>query len=181
MALLGVDDDPLRVSLVHPYLSSIETDAIRIGYEAAQHLNAMMATGDRTPCTRLFPPLGIHERESTHVFPSEDPLVKAAMEALHKEAIGSLDVSGLAQRLGVSRKTLDMHFQNALHCNVHKLLLTMKLQQIRMRVEQFSPVLSMPEIAREASLSLTHFMRLFKQAFGMSPAAYRKSREQLSR
>ena len=180
-ALLGVDDDPLRVSLVHPYLSSIETDAIRIGYEAARHLNAMMASGDRTPCTRLFPPLGIHERESTNVYPSDDPLVKAAMELIHHEPLQTLDVSGLAQRLSVSRKTLDTHFQAALRCNVHKILLTMKLQQIRMRVEQFSPELSMPEIAHEAGLSLTHFTRLFKQAFGLSPVEYRKSRDHLNR
>ena len=56
--MIGVDDDEVICELSNPPLSSVQPDTIRLGYEGAALLDAMM-NGEPPPAETIFiPPKG---------------------------------------------------------------------------------------------------------------------------
>ena len=73
VAVVGVDNEVVLCELCDPPLSSVAPNAERIGYEAAEMLDKLMA-GERVPVhEQLIQPLGVVTRQSTDVLRIDDP------------------------------------------------------------------------------------------------------------
>jgi len=65
VAIIGVDDDEVICELCSPPLSSVQPDTIRLGYEGATLLDAMMEGQAPPDETILIPPNGVSMRLSS--------------------------------------------------------------------------------------------------------------------
>ena len=105
VAVIGVDNEEVACEMANPPLSSVVTNALQIGYEAAAALDALMR-GKKPPTEELFvPPTGIVTRRSTEVTAIADPLVARGDAVLRQHACEGINVddllrhvSGLAER-----------------------------------------------------------------------------------
>jgi len=113
-----------------PTLTSIEHDAERVGYLAAQRLDQLM-TGESAPAQDipiLVPPRRLVIRDSTSAFVTDDPRlarIVAMMESRFKEGI---DVNDVVQTAGVSRRWLERHFTDQFECTPHVFLSRLRIQ-----------------------------------------------------
>ncbi len=67
VAVIGVDNDEIACELASPEMSSVVTDAERIGYEAAELLADIMGGSTQRREVRHIPPRGIVTRQSTDI------------------------------------------------------------------------------------------------------------------
>jgi LacI family transcriptional regulator len=113
LAILGVDNDDLVCDLAHPGLSSIDTNAVRVGYMAAERVAALIAGESIAPETILVEPNGVVVRRSTDVTHVEQEHVRRAMALIGEDpALGG--VEALAGAVGVSRSKLEKDFRAAI-------------------------------------------------------------------
>ena len=59
VAVIGVNNDELVCELCDPPLSSVDVQAERIGWQAAEMLHSLVQGGGAPPATTLVPPLGV--------------------------------------------------------------------------------------------------------------------------
>ncbi len=109
MAILGRGNDTAICETVRPTLSSVDVDARRCGYEAAQMLDEKMA-GKQVPKMVLVPPTRIAIRQSTDLMVIEDPDVVQALRFIRDYACKGIDVPRVADEVGVSRRALERRF-----------------------------------------------------------------------
>ncbi|MGB0768935.1 MAG: helix-turn-helix domain-containing protein, partial [Phycisphaeraceae bacterium] len=115
-------------------------------------------------------------RDSTDVFLCEDEMVSEAMRYIASHVREELTVQALADAMGVSRSTLLRRFEEAIDRSpTHEIN--------RLRVDYIKRLLSeteMPiaEICNVCGFSTaSHFTRFFKREAGVTPSAYRVSRQ----
>jgi len=117
-AVLGVDDDEMCTLLREPYISSMQLQAERIGYEAMELILTMLRSrnGRRKPrpMVKLIPPDRIISRRSTDTVAVDDPLVQRAVGYIRDHLHEGLNVKELVHVLRVSRTTLEMRFKAGL-------------------------------------------------------------------
>ena len=113
VAILGTGDDiPLCEAQAIP-ISSIRHDLEQNGREGAILLDHLMNFGydaRKLPAPRYLPPRGVAERQSTDAFAASSPIVKAAIEIYRTELKNPPSTEMLAERLHISRATLDRAF-----------------------------------------------------------------------
>jgi len=95
---------------VRPTLSSLDPDSRRIGYEAAQLLAQKMA-GKAAPEAIQIPPNRVAVRQSTDFIVIEDADVAQAVQFIRQNACLGIDVSHVVQEVGISRRALELKFQ----------------------------------------------------------------------
>jgi LacI family transcriptional regulator len=173
-AILGVDNDPLICDYQIIPLSSVNHAHERIGYEGAYLLDEIMNGHPLKEMIRLIEPTGVTLRDSTDIYAASDPIVQAAIEYIlsHlRKPIGTIEI---ADALGVSRRNLEIRFQESLNCSVHK-----KLIEVRLKAAEHMLVNTDRTIEDIASLTgfchAPHLSHTFKNAFGLPPRTYRKN------
>lgn len=103
---------------------------------------------------------------------TKEPLVKRALLAMQQSMEAPLRVTDLAGRLGVSRRKLERHFDQALG-------VTPKEADRRIRLAQVKHLLgrsdrSVARIAAETGFcDASHLIRIFREAEGVTPEAWR--------
>src|SRR5262245_14367956 len=84
VAVIGVDNDEALCDLAIPPLSSVDVNAMQIGYEAAVLLEKLM-NGGRAPKNPIeIAPRGVVTRRSTDVLASEDEAVNRAVSYIRE-------------------------------------------------------------------------------------------------
>jgi LacI family transcriptional regulator len=158
-AILGVGNDPLICETLRPTLSSIDLDAKRIGYEAARLRDRKMS-GRRVAETLLILPSHIAVRRSTDLLVIDDTNVVEAMKLIRELACSGMDVSHVAEEIGVSLSVLERRFRK----HVGR---TPKAEITRIRIEHAKRLLSQTDgscaaIARKCRFnSMTYFTSAF--------------------
>ncbi|MDO5553146.1 MAG: DNA-binding transcriptional regulator [Planctomycetia bacterium] len=172
ISLIGTSNDLLICNIPRPNLSSIDTNAYRIGYQAAELLNNRMNGASEGSLPIIVPPIGIVERGSTDYDPIPDDDIHQALQIIRKEAVNGLTVEELSRMLGLSRRTLERNF-------IKWTGRTPKQEIIRLGIENAKRLL------RESSLTLTaisfrcgfnslrYFIAAFRRETGMTPSSYR--------
>jgi len=175
-AILGVDNNPLLCEHQVVPLSSINHDHERIGYEGAYMLDEIMKGHPLTETIRLVEPTGVTLRDSTDMYAASDPIVHEAIEYMltHlREPIGTPEIS---DTLGISRRNLEMRFQDTLQCSVHK-----KLVEMRLKAAERMLVTTDHKIEDIAALTgfchAPHLSHAFKKSYGLPPRAYRNNHQ----
>ena len=174
VAVLGAGDDhPLCESQFLP-ISSVHHDLEQIGYRGAELLEQLMSGGPgRLPAfPLLIAPAGITERASTDALAVNSELVRRAAEIYRNELAHPPSTILLAERLGVSRPTLDRAFNADLGLAPAHLLARLRLDEAKRLLRLGEHPIA--EIAYSLGFcNPAYFSNTFRNATGLSPKAWR--------
>lgn len=175
LGLVAVDNDRVICETLDPALSSVDPNARRIGFDAAD-LILRLWNGKPPPAVPvLVPPRGVVARGSTGAVVTDNPLVKRAVDAMRQQLAEPISMTHLAQSLGVSRRSLERAMTAALGCSPAAHWRRLRLEQAAcLLVETDWPI---KQIAAAVGFAHDqHFATLFKQHYHEPPATYRKAR-----
>lgn len=172
LAVLGVDDDEVLCTTSSPSLSSIPTFDRSLGYAAGRALNELLlgrAKGRviRTRHTKVV------TRHSTDTEVLSDVFVAKALDWARKHLNEKLTAESLASHARCSRPYLQTHTELTLG-------ITLAAAIRRLRLTSAAELLTTTGIpvsdisARCGFACVSHFAVLMKEAYGLTPLAYRK-------
>jgi LacI family transcriptional regulator len=172
VAVLGVDNDVVIDTLTSPPMSSVDPNAVRIGYEAAVLLDNLMH-GITQPLNPIFiEPAGVVARQSTDITAIDDSELAAALTFIRHNAMRGITVEDILSFLSISRATLERRFTRYLGR-------TPKEEIVRVQLEQVKRMLSLTDDSLSKIADLTgfktcsHLSVAFKRNLGMSPTQFR--------
>ena len=173
VAIIGVDNDELVCELSTPPLSSVALNVERGGYEAAELLDKLMAGKKVKHQDIIVQPTHIVTRQSTDVLSIEDREVAEAVRFIRQNAKKPVQVSDVADAIGLSRRVLEKRFRRVLGRPVHEEIRRVRTEEvIRMLVETN---LSVSRISSSLGYAgVEKLSRYFQRGKGMSPRTYRK-------
>lgn len=173
LALLSSDNDEYLCELADPPLTSIDENAVRVGYEAAALLDRMM---DRKPLAMmewLVPPLGVVTRQTTDMLAVEDSLVADALQFIRNHACDGIRPTDVVARACVSRVTLALRFKAALGRSIGDEIHRVQVSCARTLLAKTE--LPIKQIAHRAGFrSVAYMTRLFGRLTGQTPGECRK-------
>ena len=173
LAVMGVDDDELICELTNPRLTSIRPDTGALGYNAAHWLDMLMQGRALAAHHLLLPPVRVHERASTDVIASEDPVFVRAVRFIRSHAGAGTDVRAVVAEAGCSRSTLESRFRRLLGRSIRDEIIRVCIR--RSCVLLVETQLPLAQIAAACGFATaSHFSRLFKQEMGTTPGDYRR-------
>ena len=172
LAVLGVDNDPLRILSAPIPFSSIDPDFESVGRRAAARLHRLMRGEPDDGEIERVPPIKVTLRRSTDHLATDDPLITRAVAMVRAEAMSGLNVETLCRRLGIGRRAFERRFRKILARSPDAELR-------RTRVEHAAALLAGTDLSIETIAERTgysdrfHFSASFRRAMGMSPRAWR--------
>ena len=172
VAVLGVDNELPHCEMSNPPLSSIITDAERIGYEAGSLLDQLMNGRDPIPKRLLIPPLGIVVRPSTDVTATADQHVARAVRYIREHVGDEIDVGDILRHVGISRTALDKRFLKALGHTPHEEIRRIRLKRARELLAESD--LKLEIIAERCGFRHGEYLgAVFRGEFGQTPGEFR--------
>lgn len=173
VAVLGVDNEELLCEFCNPPLSSIEPDTQRIGWLAAELLDALMAGQSAPQRQTSIAPLKVITRQSTDILAMSDQLVASAVRFIRENALRGCHVSDVLKQLCVSRGALENRFQNSLGRSPKEEILRIQLGRIQQLLEETD--FTLEHIAELTGFEHPEYLSvLFKRKLGQTPGEYRK-------
>lgn len=174
VAVLGVDNDPFDCEIVPVALSSVVVPFAEIGARAAECLLALLRGEPPPAAPILIPPERVEVRVSTDPFATDDELVAEAVRWLRQPDRSVLNVGELADRLGVSRRKLELRFKAAGLGTIHGVMHDVRMNRAAVLLRQTRR--SVAEISRAIGLAdHQRFAALFRQRFGAPPGRWRRT------
>lgn len=107
VAVLGVNNDPIRCELAYPQLSSVAPNAFQSGYRAAEVLAGMLEGRKPESYYQRIEPLGVVTRRSTDALAIHDRNVAAALNYIREHACTGLKVDAVSRHAFASRSQLE--------------------------------------------------------------------------
>jgi LacI family transcriptional regulator len=173
VAVVGVDNDQFVCNLSYPPLSSVGVNLNQAGYQAAELLAGLMRGKVRRPRQVVAEALWVVPRRSSNVIATEDGHVAAALRFIRDHARESIDVDDMVRQTGISRRGLEIRFQQTLARSIRgeiertRLVLTKQLL-----VETNLPA---EQIARLAGFcGLSYLSTVFRRQAGMTLTQFRE-------
>lgn len=176
VAVLGVDNDEVLCELCSPPLSSIQPNARRTGYEAAEMLSRMMTARRSVRAeTRFVAPVRVVERQSTDVVSVADPKIAAALKFIRQHACEGANVGDVLRAVPMSRTLLERKFHALVGHSPHRQIVLTKIERAKhLLVESEVSIAMVAELSGFDSAS--YLSVAFRRETGESPYAYRTSR-----
>ncbi|MBA2112870.1 AraC family transcriptional regulator [Bremerella alba] len=172
LAVLGIDNDEVFCRVSNPPLSSVDVNAVAVGYKAAEMLHRQLQN-KQVPSRTLLPPRGVVTRQSSDIIAVEDPEVASALNYIRENACQPIQASDVAEFLSVSRSTLDRYFQVAIGQTTTDAIMQARLGQVK--TDLVNTDLPLKSIAaRSGFASVQHLANLFRERVGTTPGNYRK-------
>jgi LacI family transcriptional regulator len=173
VAVVGVDNDELLCELSDPPLSSVALNAEAGGYRAAALLDRMMRGQSSAPRRLLVEPMHVVARRSTDIVALDDPEVAAALHFIQDHATEPIGVSDIVEEVVISRRALELRFRRAIGRTLHAEIRRMRLERAsRLLLETDLPITRVAEASGFGRAS--YLTQAFRQAFGSTPARYRR-------
>jgi LacI family transcriptional regulator len=173
VAVLGVDNDALVCENQRVPLSSVRHDRVRVGYEGAALLNALMHGGRPPSAPVLIPPRGVELRASTDGFAVADPLARSVVQFFRENLGRDIGVADAAAATRLSPARLEAHFSHTLGQTVYATLLRLRLFEARRLLALTDQPVK--EIAlRTGFCHAQHLSNAFRRAEGCTPSEYRR-------
>lgn len=171
VAVIGVDNDAV-CDLCDPPLTSIEQGCFQIGYTAATVLDGMMSGHKPKRLRHIIPPVGLITRASTDLVYVADPGMADAMRWIREEACRGLQVDAVAERLKISRSTLDNRFKKLIGRTADQEIRRVRLDRAKELLSRTSlPIL---EVARQAGYGNVQYLHaVLRRDSRTTPARYR--------
>jgi LacI family transcriptional regulator len=173
IGVLGVDDETFLCENAQPPLSSIVPNFERLGRTAAIALERM-AAGAPPPRAEVGVRT-IMRRASTGPGPSYSGLlVQRALAFVRQHACDGIGVPDVAERLGVSRRLLDLRFRQVQGRSVLDAIQNRRLEEVRRRLAETDDTIG--EIAAACGYGdVSHLRRLFRARFHVGMRTWRES------
>lgn len=177
VAILGTDDDELVCQFTEPPISSIDQNAVSIGYAAAQSLQKMLdAPGTIPPLVRVKP-LKLVERGSTMTYPLSPRWLSDALAFIQSNIPKNISAADVYAHVGKSHTLVDAAFRSQLGTSVQKEISRVRLKEARRLVQ--TTAMPLQDIAKVCGYSsLQYFSNVFSRTFGTSPSSLRIRLEQ---
>ncbi|WP_240928198.1 AraC family transcriptional regulator [Thalassoroseus pseudoceratinae] len=179
IGVIGVDDDDAICPLSDPPLSSVRPDAERVGYRAAEILDAMLNGRAVPEVVEYIPPKRVVQRMSTQVSAIEDREVARICRFIREHACDGIDVSDVVQYSTLSRRQLERRFRSELNRTPHEEITNSQIAKVKqlltetdMTLEQITPLAG---YSHKESLSA-----VFKREVGETPGEYRRRLNSIS-
>jgi LacI family transcriptional regulator len=174
-AVVGFDNDELLCRLASPQLTSLDMGFERLGYQAGCELQRRRIAGRRAlPHTRLvLPPGDLIPRRSTEIMVTENPRLRDAMERFLMSPASIQQSGDLAEKSGLSKRTLERHCRRSLGASPAQLIRREKIDAAKslLRTTQ----LPIKEIAARTGFSCPLALRsIFQRATGQTPSQFRE-------
>jgi len=173
VAVLGCGNDELTCTFSETSISSIDPDAIAVGYRAAELLDRMMSgkvTG--TPVVTV-PPRGLVERDSTRMIAVDDPYLAEAIRLVRQNACRGIQIDRVHAQVPMSRRSLERGFMRALGRTPHQELRRVQLEQVRRMLIDTDH--SVDQIARQVGLRDGRYLsQVVRKAWGQTPTQFRQ-------
>ena len=173
VAVIGVDDDPLLCELCDPPLSSVMPNMERIGYEAAELLDRLMAGEKAEIDERMIPPLGVVTRQSTDVLAIGDARVAAAVRYIREHACHGIRVRDVLGQTPLSRTALELYFRRYLGRSPQAEIRAVQLKRVKQLLAETD--LKMERIAELTGFDHSEYLSVvFKRELGRTPGQFRR-------
>lgn len=174
-ALVGAHNEPVICAHPEPALTSIELGYERVGFRAAELLDAMM-DGSPPPAEPVYlEPVELLPRQSTDALAVDDPTVAEALRFIAEHSHERIRVDDVAAGILVERRTLERRFRESLDHSVAREIARLRVERLKRRlVESDTPI---KHLARESGFhDTTQMCAAFRRIEGISPSACRRSR-----
>jgi LacI family transcriptional regulator len=170
VALVAVNDDPLLCETTDPPLSAIVQDSIGIGFSAMEALVAKL-NGDQVSNQSLSPKR-VSARRSSDVLMVGNEVVENALRHIRDNAHREMEISQIAEQVGVSRRTLEKKFRETIDSSPHQELLRMRMDLAKSLLIESN--LSITQIALSSGFGSSQvFSTVFKKQSGVTPSQFR--------
>jgi LacI family transcriptional regulator len=174
VAVVGVDNDELLCKLSTPLLSSVEQGAVRLGYEAAALLDAIMRGARPRQRRIVINPVGVVTRRSTDMLAVGDEVAARALDFIRAHACRGIKVGDVVNAVMVSRSGLEVHFRQALGHSVHTAIRKARVEQVARLLCETG--LSLKQIAGCTGFrSVQHMTAVFTRIYGRPPGEHRRT------
>lgn len=173
VAVLGVGDDMVICENQAVPISSVQHDIHRIGYAGAALLDRLMDGGKPPTAPTLIKPTGVTERASTDALAISSDIVRRVRDIYMDAIANPPSTAQLAERLGISRATLDRAFAGDIGLSPSKMLMRLRLDEAKRLMA--STDLTLAEIAaRLGYCNAAYFTNIFRDSEGIAPKEWRK-------
>jgi LacI family transcriptional regulator len=176
VAIVGADNDDIFCLLSRPAITSVVTNNVGLGFEAAGLLDRLLAGGPR-PAARVeivIPPLGVNPRGSSDTVATGDAEIAAAQALVRRRGTERLSVEEVAQAVGLTPSTLQRRFRAAVGHSVHEEFMLERLRLARQLLAETD--LTLLAVARRAGFGHQEYLgRVFKRRLGVTPGEYRRA------
>lgn len=173
VALTGVDNETEICRLANPPMTSINHGTRRIGYEAARLLDAWITHGVRPAQTVLVQPIGVVPRQSTDLLAIQNPHVVAALRFIREHAGDALKTEDVLEHVTLSRRALELHFQQLLGRTVHEEIMRVRMERAKQLL--ITSDQNILQIAAACGFAFpSQFSHAFKREIGAAPQDFRK-------
>jgi LacI family transcriptional regulator len=176
VAVIGADNDPLFCMQIAPQLTSVDTNGVKVGYEAAALAERMLSDPATEERQILVPPVGVIQRESTSMSAVTAPPLAKALAFIRSQESSAPTVADVAEAAGVSRRTLLVLCRTHFGTSVKDLITETRLERARnlllnsqMTLFDLSVICGFNHYGR--------FSQLFHRRFGSPPARYRRQHQ----
>lgn len=173
--IVTVNDDAVSTSLAYPEFSTVDVPWKRIGWLAANGLDARMR-GKKTgePPRIDVAPTGITERRSTESIALPDRQLARAVAHIRQRAGEKIRVDEVAKAAGMSRRLLEDRFHRHLGHSPFREIRHHQTQRVRKLLLETN--LSLEEICDQSAFAyLSHMSKAFREEYGMPPGGYRRA------
>jgi LacI family transcriptional regulator len=173
LAVAGVDNDEMICNLSNPPLSSVALNLESAGYQAAEHLDALMDDPKLPPRQILVEARWMITRRSTDVFAVEDAHVAAALRFIRTHAQTPIDNDDVVAQSGVSRRNLEIRFLKNLGRSIRQEIQRVRLARTKQLLAETN--LSAEKIAALAGFSsLAYLSGVFHREEGITLSQFRQ-------
>ena len=177
IAVLGIDNDTHLCNLLTPQLSSLDHNAVQVGYEASRLLDLKMSHSKNIPkLPILIPPLQVFTRRSTDVAAIDDPDTAAALHFIGEYATQGIQVADIVNEINISRSTLVRQFQKVLGRSPKDEITRVCLNHAKYLL--IHTTLPIYVVAKQSGYnSSEYFVSMFRRHVGQSPKQFRQEHQ----
>jgi LacI family transcriptional regulator len=173
VAVVGVDNEKVLCELCDPPLSSVVPNPERIGYEAAEWLDRLMAHDAVPVAERLVEPVDVVMRQSSDILGIDDREVAAAVRHIRENACSGITVRDVVDHLSVSRSCLERRFRKYVGRSPQEEIRLVQIKRVKQLLAETD--LALEGIAKLAGYVHPEYMSVvFKRTTGQTPGEFRR-------
>lgn len=172
VAIITSGSSPFVEAVCPVELSSVELDYRRLGYLAAQKLDALIR-GEPVEHGTFVPPLDVAIRQSTSLVVNKDAFADRAMLYIRKHCTRPIGVEDVADVMAVSRRTLEKRLKKATGRTPQEAIHHAQIEVVKERLTRTDSTIE--QIAHDCGFNhATRLSEIFKRLAGMTPGRYRQ-------
>ncbi len=178
IAIIGIDDDPLLRSLSRIAISSVAQGTHQMGRTAAEMLHRQLTGTPLREKHVMVGPEGVNAQASTRHSVIMNTYILRARYFIRQFGAQGIKAAQVAEHVGCSRATLDMHFMRTLGKTLHDELLSFRLDRSKNLLRETQ--LSYADVAMQSGFtSLQYMYSVYRREMGCTPVEYRKERDEV--